>query len=72
MDRILDESIWFCNPDLEDVFLGRENAEYLEPAGEIVGRHEVGKVRSELIVVVENGNAKVGHGSGVIISLRAA
>jgi len=32
------------------------------------------KERSEHLfrVVTENGNAKVGHGSGVIISLRAA
>ena len=38
--------------DCTDVFVGRETAEGLEPAREVVGRHEVREVGAELIVAV--------------------
>jgi len=52
VDRIDDEPVWLCRPDLGDVFVGGETAEGLEPAGEVVGGHEVSEVRPELVVAL--------------------
>lgn len=52
MDRVENEPLWLRSPDIANVFVRRAAAECLDPAGEIVGRHEVGKVRPELTVVV--------------------
>ena len=45
MDRIEDEPVWIRSPDFGDVFVGCEAAERLEPAGGVIGSHEVGEVR---------------------------
>ena len=50
MDRIDDEPVWLGRPDIGHVFIGREAAKRLEPAGKVVGSHEVGEVRPELIM----------------------
>jgi hypothetical protein len=42
MDRFDDEPVWFCGPDLGDVFVGGEADERLEPAGKVVGGYEAG------------------------------
>lgn len=47
MDRIWEEAIWLCCRDFSDVVLGRK------PASEVGGCHEVGKVCSQLVAVVE-------------------
>ena len=51
MDRIQDELIRLGCPDFADVFVGRETAEGLEPAGVVVGCQKVGEVSAELTMV---------------------
>src|SRR5205809_7247720 len=43
---------WIFCPGVADVFIGREPFEDLETASEVVGRHEVGQMRSKLLVIV--------------------
>jgi len=64
VDRIQDEAVWLGCPDRADAFAGRDGqpwaaiapramaAEGLEPAGEVVGCHEVRRVGAELVVIV--------------------
>ena len=52
VDRVQDESVGLGCPDLADVFVWCEPAECLEPAGEVVGCHEVREVRPELVMAV--------------------
>ncbi len=55
----------FDVPHLGDLFVGCEPAGCLEPAGEVVGSHEVGGVRSQLVValVVEAFDGRLLDGS---------
>ena len=57
MDRIDDEPARLCRPDLDDVFVGCEAAERLEPTGEVIGRHEVGAVVSVAVYGSRSGSA---------------
>lgn len=45
VDGIDDEPVWLSGPYLDDIFVGREATKHLEPAGEVVGRDELGDVR---------------------------
>jgi hypothetical protein len=49
VDRVEDESIWLRCPDFADVFVWGETSEGLESAREVIGRHEVGEMRSQLV-----------------------
>src|SRR6202047_3683410 len=50
MDWIEDEAIRLFCPCLADVFVGRQAFQGLEPAGEVVGRDEVGEMAAQLVV----------------------
>ena len=52
LDRVEDEASRLFCPDVADVLIGREPFEDLETASEVVGHHEVGQMRSELLVTV--------------------
>src|SRR5881227_2145209 len=52
LDRVEDEATWLFCPGVADVLIGREPFQDLEAASEVVGRDEVGQVRSELLVTV--------------------
>ena len=52
MDRVQGESIRLLSPDLADILVRCEPVEGLKPAREIVGRHEVRKVRAQLVMAV--------------------
>lgn len=61
MNRIDDEPVWLRRPDFGDAFVGCKAVERLEPAGKVVGCHEVGEVCPQLVmaVVVEASNGRL-------------
>ena len=65
MDWIKFKSFRFSRPDLADVFIGRKPIEGLEPAGEVIGCHEVGKVCPQLamVFIVEAFNGRLLDGA---------
>lgn len=52
LERIKLEAFGLCGPNLADELIGCEAFEGLEPAAEVVGRDEVGKVLAELVVAL--------------------
>jgi hypothetical protein len=51
-ERVEVEPLWLLCPYLADAFVWGEAFEDLEPTAEIVGRDEVGKVTSKLVMGV--------------------
>ena len=50
MERVKDESFWFCRPDFADVFVGRETLECLKTLCEVVGSDEVGEMSPKFVM----------------------
>ena len=50
MDGIYDEPVRVWSPDFDDIFIGGEAAEGLQPASEVIGVNEVRQMRPELLM----------------------